>query len=340
MTAMMDKVRFSIGDARIWQGYHRKGESGMVGSSVWLTADTLRRVTDSLYANMTTDFDRTHNAPEPEWDLLAFGGAVWYVEPGRVRLAPDGHTVLYPLTMYEAIIVQRFDPNGGRTYDRHGENGVITKVPMGVWVNEEVLDGDIGPVEWDPLPQGFILDKQLWDEGRSDTPPVRMLRDEEEGDVGLTVEQAQSIGVENTTTLDQLDEEQKSNLADYEDALTGDSEALYSIGVFHGRQGIEPMFESEQYRSAWEEGQAERRGVVAAKVARVTIEYVDGLTAEMEFSSNEHDSGTTYRGSNPDSLIAATSRYGMGASHERSAYQALEDAISAAVTEGGLWPTK
>lgn len=177
----LDRVRFAIGTAKVFQGYHRKGEYGMVAANVWVTADTLRLIVDHVDAEIHDDFDRIHNPLEAEHDRLAFGDTAWESDTrngmttwtSNGRLAPDGATVLYPLTTFEATIVQRFDPTGGRTYDRIEWNGDVTKVPMGVWVTEDTIDSFNGGVDgMVPEPVGFVADAALWAEGRSDTPPI------------------------------------------------------------------------------------------------------------------------------------------------------------------------
>jgi hypothetical protein len=72
-----------------------------------------------------------------------------------------------------ATIVQRFDPNRGRAYlifEQSPNQGLGGSAPMprigyyGEWVNE-------GSIEGTPDPQGFVINEQDWQEGRSDTPP-------------------------------------------------------------------------------------------------------------------------------------------------------------------------
>jgi hypothetical protein len=166
----MDKVRFTVGDAHVWQGFHTVGDNGMIGALVYVTADTLRAVTDHFHDNvLSTEWDRVHNGPSEDWETLAFGDAGTIVSP------LDGITPLYRLTFAEAVIVQRFDPTMGRTYDRHLDSGNIEKVPMGAWVNEDTIDGFEQPFAdagFTPVTHGFYIDPQDVAEGRSNAPLI------------------------------------------------------------------------------------------------------------------------------------------------------------------------
>lgn len=167
----MDKVRFTIGDAHVWQGFHSVGDNGMIGALVYVTADTLRAVTDHFHDNvLATEWDRVHNGPTEDWNTLAFGDAGTIVSP------VDGITPLYRLTFAEALVVQRFDPSKGRTYQERSAEG-IRDVPWGAWVNEETIDGSEGPLTdadegFVPVTHGFYIDPKDVADGRSDAPLI------------------------------------------------------------------------------------------------------------------------------------------------------------------------
>lgn len=171
----MDKVRFTVGDAHVWQGFHSRGDNGMIGALVFVTADTLRAVTDHFANDILRDeWQRVHNGPSDDWATLAFG------DEGTIRSPIDGLTPLYRLTFAEVVIVQRFDPTAGRTYDRHEADGTITKVPYGAWLNEDTIDGidgfdDAGP-DFEPVTHGFFIDPKDVAEGRTDAPLIETKR--------------------------------------------------------------------------------------------------------------------------------------------------------------------
>ena len=160
---MLTKVRFVMmeqGPTPCFQGFHR-GEYGMAGAIVWVTADTLRRIVKWHNKQMNA-FDAIHNRMEMEEGFLAFGVDA---DSLYVTTAPDGVTPLYMLCTYEPVIVQRFDPNGGKAYDIHREGQPKGIGHFGVWENVAPYEGKVTPV-------GFVVDWDLWREGRSDTPPI------------------------------------------------------------------------------------------------------------------------------------------------------------------------
>lgn len=157
----MDRVRFAIGTDRVFQGFH-DGDHGMVGALVFVTADTLKAVTDHIHNDLhTTAFDKEHNAPTEDWDTLAFG------DPGTILSPIDGKTPLYRLAS-EATIVQRFDPKRPARDD--GSQW------MGRWVNEDPIDDpnpwDIEPGTFKPDTYGFVISADDVRDGRSDAPLI------------------------------------------------------------------------------------------------------------------------------------------------------------------------
>jgi hypothetical protein len=142
----------------------------MVGASVLVTANTLREVVQHIHDDIhTTPFDREHNAPEPEMELLSFGGSS---AEQTVRLAPDGFTPLYRITTFGATIVQRFDP------ERRTASGW-----KGMWVNEDPIDSeapweDMAPGTFEPVCHGFVQSRSDIAEGRGDTvAPIETMAD-------------------------------------------------------------------------------------------------------------------------------------------------------------------
>lgn len=170
--AEMDRVRFVAGDesedipVKVWQGYDAASNT-MAGQIVFITAETARQMAEYEWDQMKDDeWNRQHNAPEGFWDLLAYGSK-------GARLAPDGVTPLYPLDWWTTIIVQRFNPNAGQTYDIVRGGVKIGVGHFGVWEN-------VHPVYGIPEPVGFVVNPQDWAEGRGDTPPFQREDDEEE----------------------------------------------------------------------------------------------------------------------------------------------------------------
>lgn len=165
----LDRVRFIMteeGPTPVFQGFHR-GEHGMCGATVYVTLDTLRAMV-KWHRKQSNAFDLIHNRMEPEENMLAFGGSV---KDGHVVLtAPDGVTPLYMVCTYEPLIVQRFDPHGGKEYKIHGGDAIGIG-HFGVWRNECAIDGEATPV-------GFVVDEQGWNDGRSDTPPFKTVEQE------------------------------------------------------------------------------------------------------------------------------------------------------------------
>jgi hypothetical protein len=158
------RVRFVMaeeGPTPCFQGFHR-GEHGMAGAIVYVTADTMRRIV-KWHNKMATPFDAIHNRMEAEESMLAFGAAPG---SGQVTLtAPDGVTPLYMVCTYEPLIVQRFDPDGGQEYAIMGNGSRVGTGHFGVWRNVAPFEGEVEPV-------GFVVDEQGWAEGRTDTPPI------------------------------------------------------------------------------------------------------------------------------------------------------------------------
>jgi hypothetical protein len=154
----LDKVRFSLAE-HVWQGFHRKGDVGMVGSLVFVTADTLRQLTDFLYDLYGKD---DLNYPQG-YEQLALGS-------DGMLTSPDGLTPLYPFVDAEPTIVQRFKV----TNERWTGNGK--------WVNEETLDSFDGPGDgdWTPVLHGFVM-------GRDD-PKIELEKDREPKVAFVTIE--------------------------------------------------------------------------------------------------------------------------------------------------------
>lgn len=196
--AKMDRVRFVAGDesedspVKVWQGFDAGTTNGSAGFDVvYVTAETLRQMADYDW-DMVKDnaFDRVHNAPEGFWDRLAFGGDPRWDSEGA-RFAPDGVTPVYAVSEWSSIIVQRFNPDGGRTYDIVRGGVKVGVGHFGVWEN-------VHPVTGIPEPVGFVVDEKLWKEGRSDTPPFARDDDEPEGeDFLVTVNVPIVVRVEN-----------------------------------------------------------------------------------------------------------------------------------------------
>jgi len=167
----MDKVRFSIGDPHVWQGFHIKGDHGMVGALVFVTADTLRQITDHMMSEVyTSDFDKAHNAPEEDWATLAFG------DTGTIMSPLDGMTPLYRLTLAEPTIVQRFNPQAGRRMEHIKAEGGSEYVPLGAWETEDTIDSfepwsDVDD-DFEPVLHGFVINRDDVRDGRSDAPLI------------------------------------------------------------------------------------------------------------------------------------------------------------------------
>lgn len=187
----LDRVRFVAGDeqedapVKVWQGFDAASTNGSAGfAMVYVTAETLRQMADVDWDIVKDDaFGRLHNAPEGFWNRLAFGGdhQTGTNRPDAIT-APDGVTPLYLVGEWTVVIVQRFNPNGGKTYDVVTvENGVERKIGerhWGAWENEAELTGI-------PDPVGFVYNPEAWEQGRSDTPPFARIEDEAEEKVAL-----------------------------------------------------------------------------------------------------------------------------------------------------------
>jgi hypothetical protein len=169
------RVRFVMaeeGPTPCFQGFHR-GEHGLAGAAVYVTADTLRRIVKWHNKNASA-FDAIHNRMETEESMLAFGDPEWLhvaEGSGAVTLAPDGMTPLYMLCTYEPLIVQRFDPNGGQEY-------AIMKVGVPAGTGHHGAWRNVAPYEGEVTPVGFVVDEQGWREGRTDTPPIGLAPDD------------------------------------------------------------------------------------------------------------------------------------------------------------------
>lgn len=256
----MDKVRFTIGDTHVWQGFH-DGDHGMVGALVWVTADTLRHLTDHFQSNWSTDFDRVHNAPTEDWATLAFG------DSGTIKSPVDGITPLYRLTSAEALIVQRFDPEGGKTHERHFGEGNIELVPNGAWVNESAIDED---ALTDEVPEivthGFIIDPQDVAEGRSDAPLIDTL-------AARATREAKAERAEQ-----HLNQERWATSEDYR--------AGWQDGLMSGR-GSDETADDEQ---------PEQNGTKKVWVESVSVHLSDGTSFVIQQDTHPHNNGTSFSG--------------------------------------------